>query len=622
MRATRILQRIGPSLGALALLAGVEWSGLAQRFDLWFYDLITTLRPAPSARHLPITLIGIEEADIRRHGWPIDDGLLCQALDRLLEKGPAAIGLDLYRDAGVGASRDCLRQRFSTDPRLVSIFNVASGIAAVPGTPARRQGYNDLSLDADGTLRRDLVHVQGQDEATVALPLRLLEVATGDRSLTRRLEQGRLPDAWLSSDAGGYHREQDAGLGMQRMLLFRQSGSFRSYSLDAVLRGRVPASALTRRIVLIGSTAPSLKDVFLVPMTHFRGGTEVPALSGVEIHGLRLATLLEHQQGQTPSGWLMPGWGNGLLVLLCGVGGLLLGEGFRSLRLSQLTTAGALLVLGGSLTGLLYGHIWIGTSMPVLAMASLAGAAWMRRGAASQLHARQVQSLLGQATSPAVAALLWEQRDELLKGGRFEGRLLPVTVLFSDTANFTTVSEGMSPATLMAWLNRCMALCIPAVTSRGGMVNKFTGDGLMAVFGAPVSVDPAADARAATEAALDIRRGLESLNISLESEGLPPVRMRIGIHSGRVLAGSMGSSERLEYAVIGDTVNCASRLESLDKHRHAGVARILVSANTRELLPEELDQQLEWLEWGPLHVKGRNAPLQVFEIQEGQLTGS
>ena len=117
----------------------------------------------------------------------------------------------------------------------------------------------------------------------------------------------------------------------------------------------------------------------------------------------------------------------------------------------------------------------------------------------------------------------------------------------------------------------------PAVTRRGGMVNKFTGDGMLAVFGVPVLQDPAAEAAAALEAAREIQAGLEQLNAELSQQDAPAMRVRAGIHSGEALVGSMGSAERIEYAVIGDTVNCASRLESLDKHRHQGVMRVLVS---------------------------------------------
>ena len=187
-------------------------------------------------------------------------------------------------------------------------------------------------------------------------------------------------------------------------------------------------------------------------------------------------------------------------------------------------------------------------------------------------------------------------RMALLSDGRFEGRQLPVTVLMLDTCQFTSVSERLSPGELLAWLNRGMALFVPAITRRGGMVNKFTGDGLLAVFGAPLSSGEEADAKAAIDAALAIQRAVASLNEELQREGLPAMGLRIGVHSGPVLAGSMGSSERLEYAVIGDAVNCAARLESLDKERQTNLCRVLVSSTTEELLPKGLP--LEWLDWG------------------------
>ena len=150
----QLVQTVGPYLVAVVILLLLRSTGLAQTVDLLLYDLITAQRPSPSGRDTPITLVGIEESDIQRFGWPIDDGLFCQAFDQLNTNGVAAIGLDIYRDKGVGPKQQCLRDRFRDEPTLVSIFNVASGIGPVPGTPAERQSYNDLSLDADGVLRR------------------------------------------------------------------------------------------------------------------------------------------------------------------------------------------------------------------------------------------------------------------------------------------------------------------------------------------------------------------------------------------------------------------------------------------------------------------------------------
>ena len=612
-----LLQRVGPYAAAFAVLALLRSTGLAQTIDLVVYDLITNQRPAESGAETPITLIGIEESDIQRFGWPIDDGLLCQGFDQLNAGDVAVIGFDLYRDKGVGPQQQCLRDRFRDEPTLVSIFNVAAGIGPVPGTPDERQSYNDLSLDADGVLRRDLVHVTGQDAATVSFAMRVMEVATGDRSLRDAMDAGTHDDAWLSADGGGYISEMDAGLGMQRMLRFREPWSYPLYSLADLLDGNVPPEAIQNKIVMIGSTAPSLRDLFNVPHTRFRKSEEVFQISGVEIHANRVATLLDHHNGTIQTGWIMPGWGNQTLLLVCMAAGILLGEAVPKLRRSVLLVVGLSAGLSGGLAWLLWQHIWVGMAMPLTGLLSMGGAAWLRRGAMSQQHSQQIKQLLGQTTSPAVAEQLWNQRDELLSNGRFEGRQLPITVLFTDTANFTSVSEGLSPRELMDWLNRGMEVCVPAVTKRGGMVNKFTGDGMLAVFGVPLENDTQAEAQAAIEAAEEIKRGLEQLNQELQAQGEPLMRIRMGIHSGEALVGSMGSAERIEYAVIGDTVNCASRLESLEKQRHEGVLRVLLSSNTLALLPPNFRNALHLESWGAVQVKGRDEPLEVHELKMG-----
>ena len=174
----------------------------------------------------------------------------------------------------------------------------------------------------------------------------------------------------------------------------------------------------------------------------------------------------------------------------------------------------------------------------------------------------------------------------------------------------------------MDWLNRGMCVCVPAITKRGGMVNKFTGDGLLAVFGVPIEGDTSAEAQAALEAAMEIKAGLEKLNQEFRDAGEPEMRVRLGIHSGEALVGSMGCPARIEYAVIGDTVNCASRLESLEKHRHDGVLRVLLSANTLELLPDVFRRSLYLNHWGTFHVKGRDETLDVHELKMDSEQGS
>ena len=258
--------------------------------------------------------------------------------------------------------------------------------------------------------------------------------------------------------------------------------------------------------------------------------------------------------------------------------------------------------------------IWIGLTMPFFSLVLMGGSGIVKRGVESQRHQLEMRRLLGQASSPAVAQRLWDQREDLIKDGRFEGREQWVTVLISDTCSFTGLSEKLTPSSLMQWLNRGISIGVQAVTSRGGMVNKFTGDGMLAVFGAPVSSGAGEDAANAVAAALAIQQQIADLNRSLSQEGQPAMRMRIGIHSGTVLTGSLGSRERLEYAVIGDTVNCASRLESLQKERHEGVVRVLVSSETKRLL-SELPAEVHSKNWGAISIKGRQEPLEVIELK-------
>ncbi|MFM7087539.1 MAG: CHASE2 domain-containing protein [Cyanobium sp.] len=614
LRPQTVLRTLTPYGIAALLLLALDRSGVSEALDLRLYDLITTLRPAPAATGLPITIIGLNEADIANYGWPIDDRLFCDAIDRLLDGGALAVGLDFYRDRGVGQEQQCLRDRFRRDPRLVSIFNVAEDIRAIPGTPPRRWGFNDLVVDPDGVVRRDLVHVSGQDEATVSLPLRLVEVAYGTDRLRRDLEHGRAPGPWLEPGSGGYDRLDAAGY--QQMLAFRRPGSFTTWSLrDLLTPHRVPPGQIQGRIVLIGSTAPSLRDLFEVPHTHFTAGTSQLQTPGVELHAQRLAALLDRLRFEDSLRIrTVPPLVETSLELLAVLLGIGLGESFRALRRSMVVVSLLAVLLAGSLVGVLtVKRVWLEVSEPLAGLLLMGSAAWLRRGLASQKQRQQFEKLLGQTTSPAVASQLWNQRESLLSGGRFDGRQLPVTIVFSDLCGFTTVSETLSPRDLLAWLNRAMAVCVPAITQRGGMVNKFTGDGFLAVFGAPVSQGAQADATAALEAVLEIQASLDGLNATLAAEGWPTLRMRLGVHSGEVLAGSMGSSERIEYALIGDAVNCASRLESLAKERHDNLCRILVSSVTHQLLLPRSD--LEWRSWGPMQVKGREEPLEIWELR-------
>ncbi|ABM77092.1 MULTISPECIES: CHASE2 domain-containing protein [Prochlorococcus] len=601
-------------IGAAALfLGGLSTTGISASIDWLLYDSVITLRSRDSAQRHPVTIVGIDEDDISHYGWPIDDAVLCRALRNALQANASAIGLDLYRDQGIGPQQSCLPELIRQNSEIVAIFNAAEGITAPPGTPAAQQAFNDLVVDADGVIRRDLIHVSGQDAATVSLPVRLIETSglqPGLLDLLKKPDRAEQLGPWLLPHSGGY-RDLDAA-GYQRLLPFHQPGSFRTISLRTLADGKWAAEALQQGdIVLLGSTAPSLKDLFEIPHSRFSQSNKF-LMPGVEVHALRVAALLNGLD-QPWTLRTLPPWNEQGLELIAILVGISLGASCSKLQRSITITTVLTVVLAGCGAALLWTQgLWIGLTLPVISLPVMAGVGWLRRGALLQRQKQQIERLLGQTTSPAVAQQLWEQRDSLLRDGQFEGKQVTATVLFTDTQDFTSISEQLSPSELLTWLNRGMSLLVQEITNHGGIINKFTGDGLLAVFGAPISQGMAVDAGHAIDASLAITARLAELNQALKLEQAPAMRMRIGIHSGPVIAGSMGSSARLEFTVMGDTVNCASRLESLARVPADDSCRTLFSQET--LMRCERDDLL-WHSVGRLQVKGRQQELDVLELK-------
>ena len=172
----------------------------------------------------------------------------------------------------------------------------------------------------------------------------------------------------------------------------------------------------------------------------------------------------------------------------------------------------------------------------------------------------RVRDLLGKVVSPAIASELLRKKVTL------GGEQREVTVLFSDLRNFTRMSEAIGPEEMLAILNHYFTRMASVVEKHGGVVDKYVGDALMALFGAPVA--SADDADRALRAALEMTTALDELNQQWHRRGLPTVGAGIGINTGVVVAGNMGSEKRLNYTVIGDGVNLAYRLEELRRHRN------------------------------------------------------
>ncbi len=197
--------------------------------------------------------------------------------------------------------------------------------------------------------------------------------------------------------------------------------------------------------------------------------------------------------------------------------------------------------------------------------------------------------------------------EEIIERGvSISGENREVTILFADIAGFTALSETLRPEILVKVLNGYFEIASDAVVENGGYVSKFIGDGVMALFGAPET--NAWQSLDAVMAALALQRGIETYNRALKEQGLTELDVRMGVHRGPVVAGIFGSTENMEYTVIGDSVNTASRIQDLTRDHDVA---ILVSAEVRS----SLDSRFRVRAFPPQHVKGKAAPIETFAVE-------
>ncbi|NER93682.1 MAG: adenylate/guanylate cyclase domain-containing protein [Symploca sp. SIO1B1] len=617
---TKKIDLIIASLLFTGLLLGVRQLGWLQPLELVAFDLMVRIRPdeEPDPRLL---VVGITEQDIEALGqYPISDAVLAQTLAKLSQNQPKIIGLDLARNIPIEPGYQSLVTQLQ-NPKILGITFIGNSVLErVPPPPEmteERIGYSDVLLDPDGVARRNSMYTSTDTNNILSLSLKLAlaYLASYNISLqlteSQELQLGHTVFQPLLANSGGYQQIDDGDY--QILLNYRSAHNIaRQVTLQQVLKGQIEPSWVKDKIVLIGITAPTVNDLFDTPYSVAKtGNAQIP---GVMLHAQMVSQILGAVLDNRPLFWYWSEWLELLWIALwSSLGGVLVARVRHPLLLllSAIAGVGCLWVCGILL--LLEGG-WIPLAAPTLSFlltGIIVGAYQLQQ---SKQQEQMVMRLLGQQTSPKIAQALWQERDRLLESGLLPGEILTATMLLTDLKGFSTISEKISPAVVMSWLNEYLAAMTQEVQQHQGIINKFTGDGILAVFGVPVprttKEEISEDAQQAVACALAISQRLESLNRNWETRGLPIVQMRVGIFTGPVMVGSLGSKERLEYGVIGDSVNIASRLESCEKHRQLSNCRILIAKETLVYLQEKFRVE----SWGSLSLKGKHQQIEVYRV--------
>jgi len=633
-RTLRLLIRLAIS-GAAFLLFAIHVAS-APRFEIldrienYLYDARIRMT-MPGTVDERVVIIDIDERSQLRLGqWPWPRATLAELVDSLFDDYHVRVlGLDVLfaeegRDDGNEAFAESLIARDvvtgfvfkdsvgDNEPRTTGVLPapIIRGAdiedLAVPflradgytGSLAALQenaidgGFFDAPLtDSDGVFRRAPLVQQFDGDLYPSLALAVARVALGNPGVGLDFaanSDGQMRGVDLESFLLGDLR---IPVNEQVALFIPYRGpqeSFPYISAVDVLDGSAPAEVLDGRIALLGASAAGLLDLRSTPVGQ--------RYIGVEAHANLIAGLIDGEIRRQPA------YSAGLEIVL-----LLLVALVMALLLPRLSPLSALSLIVGIFIASMAFNFWMWSSLmlvvplaSILSYTIIAALLHLTYGfLIEQRNKRHLSQIFGQYIPPSLV----EEIDASGAEVSLEGETREMSVLFSDVRSFTTISEGLDARELTQLMNEFLTPFTRAIQEHRGTIDKYMGDCVMAFWGAPL--DDKDHARHALLSAYDMLSAVESLDDEFERKGWPKIRVGVGISSGDMNVGNMGSEFRVAYTVMGDTVNLGSRLEGLTKQY--GVD-IIVSTRTVELVPEFAFRELDLV-----RVKGKTEPVAIYE---------
>jgi adenylate cyclase len=611
-RKRRFYKSLLLGIGVSVLLSLASYLGYLEFVEAKALDFLMLLRG--QQRSAEIVLVQIDDDAFEKLGerQPLPRSYIASLIEIVARGGAKVIGLDVELKVSTDPAEDgrLLSAIASAGENgssiVVPVFYVRPVKEDDKGVLFRRSaffdprltgiaGFANAPVDVDGFIRQVPLTLRGSDgrvlpSLALAIAARYAgyDAASLETALNKSAEiRLNLPE-WNRLDGKllpGNTAFTFAAGETWRINFAGGQGSFATLPSDPLAQlaqANVPLAAdnpFRGKIVLIGASFQESRDFYPTPHG---------LLSGLEIHANMIHTILTRSRIE-PARRILA---FGILVLFTLITSLLITL-FSPTVVTILSFAAIPLILVPlSYLAFAYLGLWVDFITPLLAI---------RWGAlaAEYLEGRHVRKSLGHYVGWEVAKQIVEQDEQL------SGKKQVVTVFFTDVRNFTTMCEGLPPEDVVVRMNEMFAMMGKAIERHGGTIFDFIGDAVLAVFGAPQ--ENPQHARAAVQTAIEVLSGLDELNAQWVKNGLAPLRIGIGLHTGEVVTGIVGTGERKKFDVTGDTVNTGSRVEGLNKD----LGTLILA--TRETVAQ-LNGTFAVRSCGELPVKGREKPVEVFEI--------